>query len=252
MRGAAIALSVILLLALSSVVLSYSGGPPDRRTGAPGESDCSGCHQNLNTGGGSIWLTGPKQYQPGDTLLYEIHLSKDGQQQWGFELTILNSDHNPIGTILRADSIRTQLSLNANGRTYLKHTLAGTDAGVPDAAPGWQFLWVAPNESSGPANVYACGNAADASGDIFGDHCYTLTSTISLSGCCVGTTGNIDVTGIVDLTDLSLLIAHLTAGAVLPCPESANIDTQGITDLSDLTALIRYLTVGDYNPPACP
>lgn len=252
MRRKAMLLTAICVLAVAGMVLSYSGGPPDRRTGAPGESNCSSCHQNLNVPGGSIWLTGPSRYNPGDTLSLILNLSRNSQQAWGFELTVLDTSHSPIGTLIRTDTARTQLSHNANGRSYLKQTLAGTDLGVQNAAPGWQFLWVAPEQASGPATLYACGNAADGSGDPQGDHCYTLASVISEAGCCHGTTGNVNLSGIVDLSDLSLLISYLTDGAILLCPEAANVDAKGIVDLSDLSLLTSYITNGGFTLPACP
>ncbi len=65
------------------------------------------------------------------------------------------------------------------------------------------------------------------------------------SGCCVGTTGNVNMAGIIDLTDLSLLISYLTVSPapVLPCPEEANVNGASIVDLTDLSLLISFLTV---------
>jgi len=72
-------------------------------------------------------------------------------------------------------------------------------------------------------------------------------------GCCVGTTGNVNMTGIVDLSDLSSLVSYLTGGGyVLPCVKEANVNAAGIVDLSDLSALVSYLTGGGYILPGCP
>ncbi len=64
-------------------------------------------------------------------------------------------------------------------------------------------------------------------------------------GCCTGTTGNVNNAGVVDLSDLSFLIAYMTVTPrpTLPCPEEANVNTTGAVDLSDLSLLISYLTV---------
>ena len=71
--------------------------------------------------------------------------------------------------------------------------------------------------------------------------------------CCVGRAGNINLVGIVDLSDLSALINFLTGGGyVPPCYEMANIDGSGIVDLSDLSALISYLSGYGYVPRPCP
>lgn len=75
---------------------------------------------------------------------------------------------------------------------------------------------------------------------------------VPLVSCCVGVRGNIDTVGIVDLTDLSLLVAYLIGSVTdLPCPEEANVNGTGIIDLADLSALVSYLTGGGYVLPAC-
>jgi len=72
------------------------------------------------------------------------------------------------------------------------------------------------------------------------------------TSCCVGYTGNVNMSGIVDLSDLSALVSYLTGGGyVLPCPAEANVNNTGIVDLSDLSALVSYLTGGGYVLP-CP
>jgi len=82
---------------------------------------------------------------------------------------------------------------------------------------------------------------ADANHDGIGDAC-----------CCVGVRGNVNYTGIVDLSDLSALVSYLTGGGyVLPCPNESNVNGTGIVDLSDLSALVSYLTGGGYVLPNC-
>jgi len=84
----------------------------------------------------------------------------------------------------------------------------------------------------------------DNNGDGIGDACQS---------CCTGTTGNVNMAGIVDLSDLSALVSYLTGGGyVLPCAKEANVNATGIVDLSDLSALVSYLTGGGYVLPTCP
>jgi len=72
------------------------------------------------------------------------------------------------------------------------------------------------------------------------------------ASCCTGVTGNVNMAGIVDLSDLSALVSYLTGGGyVLPCPAEANVNNAGIVDLSDLSALVSYLTGGGYVLPNC-
>ncbi|MFZ1683319.1 MAG: M64 family metallopeptidase [Candidatus Zixiibacteriota bacterium] len=71
--------------------------------------------------------------------------------------------------------------------------------------------------------------------------------------CCIGTRGNVDGSGIVDLSDLSVLVIYLTGGGyTLPCVNEANLDGAGTVDLSDLSALVSFLTGGGYVFPPCP
>lgn len=71
--------------------------------------------------------------------------------------------------------------------------------------------------------------------------------------CCDGVRGNVNMTGIVDLSDLTALVSYLTGGGYhLPCADEANVNSTGIVDLSDLSALVSFLTGGGYVPPMCP
>jgi hypothetical protein len=71
--------------------------------------------------------------------------------------------------------------------------------------------------------------------------------------CCIGITGNVNLSESVDLSDLGALVSYLTgAGYVLPCAEEANVNNAGIVDLSDLSALVNYLTGFGFTLPNCP
>ncbi len=79
-----------------------------------------------------------------------------------------------------------------------------------------------------------------------------ILGQINPTSCCVGTTGNVDVTGIVDLADLSALVSYLTGGGyILTCEAEANVNSSGIVDLGDLSALVSYLVGGGYVLPNC-
>lgn len=118
----------------------------------------------------------------------------------------------------------------------------------------------------------ACDNCMDTDNDGFGDPGY-VTNTCAVDNCpnvsnptqvdsdhdgigdaccCVGVRGNVNNTGIVDLSDLSVLVSYLTGGSyVLPCPEAANVNATGIVDLSDLSGLVSFLTGGLIGLPPC-
>ena len=173
---------LICLSVLSAFFFSFSNGPPAGSTGAPDEGTCadSGCHTGFtqNSGPGSLTLTGPTQYAPGDTFDFTINLSQTGQKRWGFELTALNSSNQSAGTILVTTPSRTKL-LSAIGRQYLEHTSIGTNNGTIDASPGWNFQWVAPTIGAGQVTFYVAGNAANGNGLNQGDFIYTTSKPIN-------------------------------------------------------------------------
>ena len=112
-------------------------------------------------------------------------------------------------------------------------------------------FWTVPTVPTGQHYVYL--TATDDASNRSGSGCDYLWSFKLLEGCCVGTTGNVNMLGIVDLSDLSALVSYLTGGGyVLPCPVEANVNAVGIVDLSDLSALVSYLTGGGYVLPNCP
>jgi hypothetical protein len=64
-------------------------------------------------------------------------------------------------------------------------------------------------------------------------------------GCCEGYSGNVNMSGAVDLSDLSLLISYLVQlpRPTLSCSGEANVDGLSGVDLSDLSLLIAYLVI---------
>lgn len=123
---------IFLLFWSSGSAWAYSSGPPNARTGAPGEGNCTACHATfpLNSGTGLLEVAGlPPQYVPGATYPLEIKLSDPSAQRWGFEFTILDQTGASAGTLTPAGA-NTQVSTGgAFGRTYAKQTTAGTNPG---------------------------------------------------------------------------------------------------------------------------
>jgi hypothetical protein len=184
MKTNATALLVILTIytvGTYSTVYARSGGPPDGRTGAPGESTCatSGCHgtSSPNAGAGSLAIDAPNPYVPGTEYAVSVALSDPVQSRWGFELTVLNANDEAAGTITLTNTNDTQLS-TSSGRTYIKHTSAGTSPGT-SASRTWSFQWTAPPSDVGSITFFAAGNAANGNFSTSGDHIY-LSSAMSI------------------------------------------------------------------------
>ena len=154
---------------------ALTGGPPDEKTSAPNEANCTQCHTGnaLNDGDGSLMLTTPETYEPGEMYTLIVDLSRTGQSKWGFEMTALDADGARAGTFAVDSAANTQVS-EANSRQYIKHTAAGT-AGANDAH-NWEFEWTAPDTDIGPITFYAAGNASNGNFNPIDDYIYTAQS----------------------------------------------------------------------------
>jgi hypothetical protein len=202
-------LTVIFTVAIAMTVWGFSSGPPDGRTGAPGEGICTDCHTSfpLNSGDGSLALNGlPDFYSPGATYPCTVALEDPGQQRWGFELAAKDEDDLQAGTITATDGVNTQTSVTG-GITYLKHTSTGTYSGTPDGPVSWTFDWTAPT-LKGPGRVYfyVAGNGANGADGNQGDYIYSIVARTE-QGPQAPSTGS--------LGKLVLVLLILTATALL-------------------------------------
>lgn len=156
-------------------VLAYSSGPPDGRTGAPGETTCAVCHSGGTVAGSLFVRVLTPSWGPGDTVDMAVVLQDLDAQRWGFELTALDSAGTAAGEIIVTDPTHTQRSVSG-GRVYLKHTSQGTFWGQSDSAR-WTFRWVVPNIPV--VTFYVAGNGANGDGSLSGDAIYTHTLSLS-------------------------------------------------------------------------
>jgi hypothetical protein len=169
---------VALLMSVNAgLVQAYSSGPPNARTGAPGEGDCTGCHSSfpLNSGLGTLSVSGVNgSYEAGQMYELVVGLDDPDASRWGFEITIIGEDGMAIGTVGNLNG-HTQISVTAT-RDYVKQTSAGTQNGVTGGVV-WPVRWTAPPEGSGDATIYMAGNAANGNGSTSGDRIYTASET---------------------------------------------------------------------------
>ena len=165
-------LLLLFYVASGSSAFGLTAGPPDEKTGAPNEANCTQCHvgNDLNVTDGSLMLTIPETYEPGEVYTIIVNLSRAGQSKWGFEMTALDADGARAGTFAADDAANTQVS-ETNSKQYIKHTAAGT-AGANDAH-NWEFEWTAPDADMGPITFYAAGNASNGNFNPIDDYIYT-------------------------------------------------------------------------------
>ncbi len=150
-----------------------SSGPDPGFTGAPGEFDCRECHLPDGAPSGSITVSAPQTYVPGQTYQITVNESNPhpSRQRWGFQLTSLDDTGNRAGTLAAGADGRTQVVNGSTGtppRQYVEHTLAGTSPGQAGGT-SWTFNWTAPAETLGPVLMYFAGNQANNDGNTSGD-----------------------------------------------------------------------------------
>jgi len=267
MNRNALTLTAGIILLATSIVWAYSAGPPDGRTNAPGESNCTvGCHSSfmLNAGDGSYSITVPASYIPGDTLDIQLDIADPGQQRWGFEITVLDNSNLPVGELIVTEPTRTQKTTDiGTGREYIKHTTDGTDNGTADIGPGWTLKWASPGVPAGDITFYAAGNAADGSFTNQGDYIYTASAIVTQTPvpCCIADRGNAngdfeDKVNISDITFLTKFLFGIPIGPAPGCTEegNANGDLDEKINISDVTYLTKYLfgIPAGPAPPPCP
>jgi hypothetical protein len=168
------------LLACCSAALASSGGPPDGKTGRPGEGTCADCHSGGIGAADSTELVGipGSVYVPGSVYGLTLTVRQTGASRWGFELTVVDQTGTRAGQLMVTDPTNTQYSNSGPG--YLKQTSAGTFRGNPGPV-SWSFAWRAPSAGSGPVRFYWTYNAANnnggTSGDILGQDSLLVTES---------------------------------------------------------------------------
>ncbi len=190
---------VFALLAGMTLIISWSGNPPDGRTGAPGDGLCSDCHSlNGGTQDGSISVAGfPSTIAPSTAYVLTITNSNPNgvAVKGGFQMTVLNSSNQKAGVMTSPSAFSTVT--NAAGREYWEHNPAQNYPG--NNMITWNVTWTSP---TGPADesitFYAAGNIANGNGNNTGDRIVTSTG----NGMLDGGAGPLMV-DIVDVVDVS-------------------------------------------------
>ncbi|MEQ1921051.1 MAG: choice-of-anchor V domain-containing protein [Pyrinomonadaceae bacterium] len=166
-----------------------TGGAPAARTGAPGESTCTSCH-NAGTNTGVFSIAAPLGYVPGQTYTIQVqHATTDASRgAWGFELIPLTSGNAMAGTVA---NLNTNTRVRVSGaKSYIEQSSAGAFLGQTLTA-NWSFSWTAPATNVGNVTFYAAGLQGDNSGDESGDHTYvrsvvvpavTTAAVVAISG----------------------------------------------------------------------
>ena len=173
--------SISLLVALSFLFFSYTGNPPNGKTGAPGEGTCADCHSSSSGGfAGMIEISGiPANVEAGTIYPLTITTSYTSGSpiKTGFQMTVLNGADNTAG-MLSNNSSNTIIT-SSGGRIYLEHNPAQNFNGVGSVS--WTVDWEAPVGPDGePITFYAASVIANGNGSNSGDDVVITSVSASL------------------------------------------------------------------------
>lgn len=182
--GAAVALFALHALS-GKPVHAFLSGPPESKTDAPSEGNCTQCHTgaDLNSGNGNTIITGvPDTYSPSQVVTITLTVNHPNGFLYGFQVTALDSMNHPAGSLAVTDATNTQKitgDVSGETREYIEHTMDGASP-IEFDRRSWTFTWTAPSSGVGPVTFYAAGNGANGDGDNTGDYIYTTQVT---TGC---------------------------------------------------------------------
>ena len=173
---------LFIIILIPTQGFTNKNGAPSNRTGAPtrggGEgSTCatSGCHESfqVNSGSGSVSITIPDRYEPGDTISITIRVEQSGASNFGFQATIRKSSDlaRGLGTMLLTNETEFADAI----AEHITHNASIQQANSAE----WTFDWIAPEEDDAEnIVVYAAGVAGNNNNNPMGDRVYTANATL--------------------------------------------------------------------------
>ncbi len=150
-------------------------------SGAPGETNCSGCHSapvnpNLPE---LLFEVGSNDsiYVPGSTYLVRLSIKRTGHNKFGFVCASLDSLNTSKGSFNLINTTTTR-KYSMGGRDYISHTPCGADGAD---SISWTFNWIAPDSNRGVIKMYMSMLVANHDHALTGDTTYTRVISLSPS-----------------------------------------------------------------------
>ncbi|MBL7973374.1 MAG: T9SS type A sorting domain-containing protein [Candidatus Kapabacteria bacterium] len=177
-----ISLSLIAIFCAAVLLATQSGtnilrkeGAAPGHTGSPGDSlkNCTVCHggeAKVKTG----WIASdipPTGYEPGKIYFISATNTETGATRLGFQVSPQDDKGNLLGTLLRTDTVGTQLVGNDKYITYTENGIAGVGTRT------WKFGWKAPAKGTGTVVFYG---AFNSNADNHKENDKTFISTLSV------------------------------------------------------------------------
>lgn len=187
-----------MYIVFNSHSVGMATGYNSDRTGAPGAGLCGNCHSGGSYGPVTttiqVFSTGTTNpitsYVPG--TLYDVRVtvnkSAGNPAGYGYELTCLTTPGDtPLSGYSNLASNVKQKTITTGqyaGRTYTEHNNV-TNNNI------FNFSWTAPVPGTGSVKFYACGLAANGSGNSSGDNSGNTTLTLSEDQSALSVTGTV-------------------------------------------------------------
>lgn len=155
----------------SSSLSASSGGAPIGYTGSPFDGrNCTSCHNGPVAIAQPGWISSDipaEGYVPGETYTISASVTRNGNNQFGFQVAAKTSSGAQAGTL---KSISSETNIQVAGR-YITHSSLGTFASGNNKT--WIFEWTAPATGVGNVTFFGAFLAGDNSGGSSGDNVFT-------------------------------------------------------------------------------
>lgn len=178
--------------------LLQTGGGQSGLTGAPGEANCTQCHNDGSTQDGStqntltvLEGTSPvTSYTPGNSYTVGLAIASNANGKAGFSAVALDGTNTNAGSFTGDAGIGGTQDFTASGRHYVSHMASSTNPAL-----GWGWTWTAPATDVGDVTFYVATNETNNSSSQFGDVIYLSQHVISAAGGSAGLEENTNETG---------------------------------------------------------
>lgn len=175
----AVSCAVFLLATQTPKEILRKEGAAPGHTGSPGDSlkNCTVCH-----GGDALprtgWITSDipaSGYEPGRTYTIAATNTESSATRLGFQVSPQDEKGNLLGTLLRTDTVETQLVGNNKYITYTENGITGNGKRT------WKFGWKAPEKGTGTVTFYGAFNS-NADNHKENDKTFLSTLTVQETG----------------------------------------------------------------------
>jgi hypothetical protein len=182
--------AILALVACTAFVLSNPNCPTGK-TGAPSastgsSSNCSSCHgdYSVNSGGGSITLTGlPSTYVPGSSYSFSIKINHPttDRKVWGYAIKAIDTVTRNVVGMWSTTNANSSVKGTAGSTSYeLSHANAATTTAGANTYTYTNLTWTAPalpTINQARVKFYVAVIAGNNNGNEAGDYVYTTTFT---------------------------------------------------------------------------